>query len=602
MGNIVSILKDNKQLETIKIQSPVLNYISSIERVNEFEYQGVKITFSDDVWDFSALNKTAKGKSNYVLKFNAKEKYTTDLKKFATVYLATRGKVASARKRVGMVRRLFLWMESKSVLSLESLTREDLEAFFKTKNFNPNTTIAYKESLYQYFTYYSLVHNCHSLDHLKEFCFVTAAHSYAARENYKTPNISPEIFNKLLSAFVTTMNNENETVAFRATAAMMVILSQTGLRISELLSLKEDCLDYLYSEETHKKLYFLKYETTKRIRKIEKSVEERTLVNDHTFVAVSVLKKILAEYRSRHQTNYLYAFPSSKAEYYGYPIIQGNFTFHYMALGVHLNAVLGLVNNPKYESFTKYKLSENDYISLPTFHQYRVKFCSDLYAKGVSLDFIEIFMNHLSNTMRGYHIELQKTVQENTDFSKKILYDIVKDNITIIGGDNGLQDKINMFIEQNEFHILNDIDEIVELLSQKIPIRQKTGGVCIKSSIRPCSMDAKTNEFYCAYGVCPNIVHFYYMIDIAYEQCMELSETILHNEQRGCIKQASKEKNMFRNIFFRKLIPEYDELKKVLNKQGVEQIILEHPQLYYIVSDLDAVERKIEEWKKYLSE
>lgn len=93
---------------------------------------------------------------------------------------------------------------------------------------------------------------------------------------------------------------------------------------------------------------------------------------------------------------------------------------------------------------------------------------------------------------------------------------------------------------------------------------KKTGGVCIKHSmLRECSKDAKTNEFYCAYGVCPNIFHFYYMADVSYRQAKELVETININKSRGLMRQVQKESHMLQTIINQKLMPELTELRNV---------------------------------------
>ena len=134
-------------------------------------------------------------------------------------------------------------------------------------------------------------------------------------------------------------------------------------------------------------------------------------------------------------------------------------------------------------------------------------------------------------------------------------------------------------------------------LAKKLPIRQKTGGVCIKSSqLRECSMDAKTNEFYCAYGVCPNIVHFYYMADVTYRQCKELQETININKERGHMRQVEKETNMLYTITKKRLIPELEDLKAVIKRDGFESVYEIHPEVQPIVENIDIIEKEAITW------
>ena len=74
--------------------------------------------------------------------------------------------------------------------------------------------------------------------------------------------------------------------------------------------------------------------------------------------------------------------------------------------------------------------------------------------------------------------------------------------------------------------------------------------------LRECCKDAKTNEFYSAYRVCPNIFHFYYMANILYRQTKEIVETIGINKERGLMRQVQKENNMLQTIIKQKLTPE----------------------------------------------
>ena len=162
-----------------------------------------------------------------------------------------------------------------------------------------------------------------------------------------------------------------------------------------------------------------------------------------------------------------------------------------------------------------------------------------------------------------------------------------------------LIEKINQFISENNYNVATDLDEICEKLSAKIPIRQKTGGVCIKSSmLRECSKDAKTNEFYCAYGVCPNIFHFYYMADVSYRQAKELVETININKSRGLMRQVQKESHMLQTIINQKLMPELTELRNVIEKEGAITIMKKYPDLQNIIEHNSDIYKEIEQWKE----
>ena len=175
---------------------------------------------------------------------------------------------------------------------------------------------------------------------------------------------------------------------------------------------------------------------------------------------------------------------------------------------------------------------------------------------------------------------------------------LVSGEIVPLGGTPGLMDKINKFIEDGHYNIYTDMDAICESLAKKIPIRQKTGGVCIKASMmRECSKDAPTNEFYCAYGVCPNIYHFFYMADISYRQCKELTETIAINKKNGFIKQVQKETGMRQKIAVNRLIPQMNELRRMVDTKGLEYVLQNYPDLKDIVENYDEIYKEAVEWK-----
>ena len=150
------------------------------------------------------------------------------------------------------------------------------------------------------------------------------------------------------------------------------------------------------------------------------------------------------------------------------------------------------------------------------------------------------------------------------------MINIVSGNTKLLGSNaKTFTEKIHEFIKKNNYNIDTDVNAIADKLLYQIPIRSKTGGVCIKSSkFRECSNDSMTNEFYCAYGVCPNIFHFYYMANISYRQSKELFENIELSKKRNHLRQAEKECNMLNTIVSQKLLPELDELISVVNQKG----------------------------------
>lgn len=163
-------------------------------------------------------------------------------------------------------------------------------------------------------------------------------------------------------------------------------------------------------------------------------------------------------------------------------------------------------------------------------------------------------------------------------------------------------------------------DHLPRMNSTDSGIRQKSGGVCIKSSmLRDCSHDAPTNEFYCAYGVCPNIVHFYYMADISYERCKSLAVVIERNRERHAQllaeqgnslmkseravypKQIQKNINMLYSITTNQLLPELEDLKRAIEEYGVEAVYIRHPEVQEIAENYESILEEALLWKSWKS-
>lgn len=253
------------------------------------------------------------------------------------------------------------------------------------------------------------------------------------------------------------------------------------------------------------------------------------------------------------------------------------------------------INNKPYMSLhTKAKT-----LTYPLTPQFRVHVCTELYHKGVPLKYIAKFMGHLTSQMEGYYVRPKENqIQEDIMFSKKVIKYVVSGNVNLLGSNaKEFSEKLKGFLKTNKYNVATDIDEIVEKLLKNIPVRNKTGGVCIKSSpLRECSKDSMSNELFCAYGVCPNIFHFFYMVEVSYRQGKELVNTIMANAKRGLKRQVQKELNMLQTITKQKVIPELDELKNELKKRGAKDILIDYPDLVDIIENFEDIYKEVEKW------
>lgn len=257
-----------------------------------------------------------------------------------------------------------------------------------------------------------------------------------------------------------------------------------------------------------------------------------------------------------------------------------------------------LLSRQRYAEEYYDNLNLTDIVSVPRAHQFRVHLCTQLYRQGVPLAIIQKHMTHLTADMQDYYVRPEDDSQKELEYSKSVLKSVLKDEASLIGGNkDALMKKINQFIDKGKFNVEKDIDSIVDNLSKKIPIKEKLGGICIKSGPkRDCSKDAMTDEFYCAYGVCPNHFHLYTMIDITYGRYTNLIKTMNFNKEKGFLRQSEKEKFKLICVVRDSLVPELKELQKEISKHGAQAIATKHPNLEHFVINFDTVYEDVSQW------
>ena len=236
-------------------------------------------------------------------------------------------------------------------------------------------------------------------------------------------------------------------------------------------------------------------------------------------------------------------------------------------------------------------------LSIPDTRQFRVHLCTVLYNKGIPLVYIQKYMGHLSEYMLGYYVRPKDTYQENIAYSEKVIREIAGDDLTPIGlMGSDLRENIKLFISERKLNVKTDTSQIMEALGNKLVIRGKTGGVCIKTSLMPCARDSRTNEILCAYNLCPNLFHFYYMADISYLDFQALQSTYQENRSAGHTKAAQKEQQKIKDLLRKELIPELDELDREISLNGRDHILIRNPSLSAIIDNEPSIREEIELW------
>ncbi|WPC42391.1 tyrosine-type recombinase/integrase [Clostridium sp. JS66] len=584
------------------------NYIERLKIVDKLPFNKGTIYFSENLWDFSqytALNVP----KNYLI-FNFKlcpDEFKDDLKAYVLIrILENNNKIQSIHRKFEELHKFFRFIISENIFSVYDINASKINKYINKKDFlAPKSMKLLKDSIKNFYEFYSANYKDLMTSDIKNLFKEGDNNMFKNNcEKRKYPNIPDEYFNTLIKHILSVIDNKNEKLELRATACILLIISQTGLRISELLELHTHSIKEITLFNGEKR-HYLEYKTWKRENGNNAYAIENTFINDLSQKGFQKLITLHQKNREDKKTDLLYVPSRAKI----LPVQSTSFNKSMLSFFSYYGEDLDAIDSQdKYPNLKTTQIHDKYFFCLhpdsktltyPVTPQYRVRVCTDLYNKGIPLEYIRKFMGHLTSAMEGYYVRPNKNqVQEDITFSKKVLKDIVSGDVTLLGSNaNEFSERLKEFLKVNKYNIATNIEEIVETLSKTIPIRNKTGGVCIKSSpLRECSKDAMTNELYCAYGVCPNIFHFFYMSEVSYRQGKELLKTITINIERGHRKQVQKELNMLKMITTQKIIPELNELEKELLKKGAQRILLEYPDLVEIVENFDSIYKEVKSW------
>lgn len=578
-------------------------YLKAFESVvQKLPTEKERISFSDDIWDFNPYFVDSNTKYHKFRFDTAPYELQGYLKFFVLHKIMGKTKLSTACVRMTNVLSIIKHVMAETTHnSLRLITTEDLCNEIRKRNTSPSTTHNNYEAVYQF--YYFLINN-YRLDlpvdvaELKRLG--VAEKELCKKEDTKLADIPEEYFNVILEKAVSVMRDDAFAYNERATACIIVMLSQLGLRIGDLMSLTTDRLYSKTLPKSGQTAYYIHYKSHKPSKPHDELLEFDIFSNSLCTEAFQTLASIRRSCEFSNEP-YLYVLDSVYHSSDVYPLPNHRFRnelkrFFYKNLLKEAS-----MDWPGIEKriFTigSGKTKQRFNLSVPDTRQFRVHLCTALYNKGIPLVYIQKYMGHLSEYMLGYYVRPKDTYQENIAYSEKVIREIVEDDLTPIGlMGSELRENIKLFISDRNLNIKNDISQIMETLGNKIIIRGKTGGVCIKTSLMPCARDARTNEILCAYNLCPNLFHFYYMADITYLDFQTLQSTYEENRLAGHTKAAQKELQKIKELLRRKLIPELDELDREITLKGHDYILIRNPSLSVIINNESIIRKEIELW------
>lgn len=572
------------------------NVLESIPKVEN------RIRYDEDIWDFRKFY-TDINSYTYIIYFTLAGSDYRDYLKFFTIYrISRKTKISTAGRNVGDFIYIINSIESNSNHDIFSLiTTDDIIYFIE----NLDVSYGRKHALFlcAYLVYEFIFKNYNSkypvdLNTLKE---LSAEYSQKNKEfKNKLPNIPEEYYVDIINKAVEVLNDETECLNTRMTAGMIILASQTGLRRQDLVGIKVDDLMRKHLPISKIDCYYLHYQTRKP-SKAHSDMLEFDIFASKLFV--DAFEKML-EIRKQCEFNnepYLYVIDSVKNSTNIYPIVENRFNneykqFYFKHMKPYWDKEWKGIDPIQYKKQGCYYN-----MNIPAVSQFRVHLATALYNNGVTLVYIQRYLGHLSEYMLGYYVRPKDNSQENADYAERIVKKIVCDDGTPIGlMGKELKDNLIAFIQKGNYNIATDTQQILEDLGENLVIREKGPGLCcVKTSIIPCKHDTRTNATLCAYGLCPNIFHFYDAIDVSYRILHSLEESYASNLENGFIRAAEKELNKLKDFIRRRFKPELNELNRIVNKYGLEAFCLEHPDLRNVATNINDIYKEVELWENY---
>lgn len=570
---------------------------------------GTRISFRDDIWDFRPYYENVNSQSYRAVFRGLPEEVVDHCKFFVLKALEERRKLPTVIRRLNDFKSILASVLRKSPgLPFCLITTDDIVDDVESRNRKPGSA----EDLYTaaYVVYRFLIRDCGmalpiNSDRLQRKRAEMAALAKASREASKTPDIPGEYLDAILSTVLRVMRDEGAEYNKRATACLLAIETQLALRPADLVALRVGQLHETSAKAGGRPARFIRYTAQKPSKAGERPAVFDIRSNALSTEAFETLARIRGGCPLARDSDFLYVLEPKSSSKDALPVSASRYRKEYHRL---LAEELPELSSRSWEgatwSTTAVEIPGEPRrrpvrVCSPTSAQFRVRLCTELHERGYPQKWIDEFMGHLSGAMAGYYARPKDTFQENIRYTERVIEDIAGNGTRLLGGRFGDEVKayIEDFIDRGGFDVRRDIREIVEGLGSSVVVRAKAGGACcVRTTIVPCSKDARTNELLCAYGLCPNLFHFYHAADATCADFAALRESHSAMLEDGRLREAEKELNKVKDLCRRRLLPELDELERELGLKGEAAIVAEHAGLAAVIASRADIREEAESW------
>ena len=584
------IVSENKT----SIQNEYLDLI----RDDTFEIFNKLINFSDNIWDFSELKPDYIQRTTFKYSFINNDKsnltnyYETLLKFFILNIFIQDGKIRShSYIKLNINKKFLNYLIRNKIYTLNSCNEHIVSSYIAElrQNLKEETVSSHMNAIMNLFSFYGQLTNKPIDNNIINILKKRRADIIKNDRKISLIKLLPsEFMHNLTSNLYENImsfknySNINECLNNRK-MTLLFLLTQTGVRPDEVFIIPYDCIiEEKYGEL---KAYMLRYNITKS-NNGEGMRENKTIANQKVLNVIQHLKEYY------------------KGKYLGDNITNNQLrSFFYNYCECNYKILKNITEEPNKQFMGPTKIINIDgkkmFINIPILKQFRVYFDSELRRRGYN-DFSRAkLLGHKDEKMLDYYGRDVVTLEEDINFTTLLIKDFINNKDFKVLGSKGniYTQRIKKFLQNKTINGVADINELAKKLIDIMPIRTKLGGCCIKPySNADCNHDKITDELLCSYGLCENQCHFFYNCSYYYHQFKEMIDIYEYNNKNGFIKFANKELYKIQKLLKQKLIPELDELKRMIEINGESKIKKEYKDIELIIENEGKIRGEINLW------
>ena len=432
-----------------------------------------------------------------------------------------------------------------------------------------------------------------------------------AREAEGCPCVPPDYLYALLSTAERVMRDPASDPADAITAAVLIVFAEVGFRTGECLGLEAGALEVVAGAGGMPDIAYLTFKTYKGERRDGEYRLRRTVVSSRALEAYVFLEGACARRREQLGVESLVAYPRQRARFCP-PEALSRYVRRFL---VDHSGEIPCVNSagrfPGLPTVTvgdavawtgaknrlpSLGLEPEDVLVYITPQMLRVTFATSLYERGYDLAIISKFMNHItSDTTVGY-IRSDRRIER--EMSEAVYRSMLIDDAELLGphGDE-FATSVKEYAASLRGAVYEDEDALIAACAERYPLRLKPGYVCTRcGTVAKCPSSTDTDEVFCAFGVCRNQHHMYFMVDVHIDAVRFHMRLVGENRERGHVMAARNELRKAKNVIEGTVLPELASLDEQLERHGEGHVIGRHPHLRDTVRNRAWIYEEVESW------